>query len=69
MVQYVVDKSSSSSTSCLTDSLYQEVTDQEVSAWLERECIAGKPSQIHVVTDRNTSFGYILLASLQCTLI
>ena len=36
MVQYVVDKLSSSSTSCLTDSLYQDVEDQEVSAWLEK---------------------------------
>ena len=35
MVQYVVDEPSSS-TSCLTDSLYQDVEDQEVSAWLEK---------------------------------
>ena len=35
VVQCVVDKSSSS-TSCLTDSLYQDVEDQEVGAWLKR---------------------------------
>ena len=36
MVQYAVDKSSSSSTSCLTDSLYQEATDKEVGGWLKK---------------------------------
>ena len=50
MVPYVVDKSSSSSTSCLTDSLYQEVMDQEVGAWLKRVLT------YHPVEGRNASF-------------
>ena len=61
MVQYAVDKLSSSNTSCLTDS-------PSGCGRPGFKSPAGKPSEVHQGAGRNVSFGYILLASLQRTL-
>ena len=59
MVLYAVDKSSSSSTSCLTVSLSGR--DRQGGGSL------GKKASCFLTIYIQVSFGYILLASLKCT--